>query len=273
MKKTLFFIGAVMALFSCSANAVVTEDGTHSLVVYYSQTGATEKVANIFKDKTCADIEAIHPVTDYSGDMGSIAGAFMQEMNSGKYREIKPMKLNVADYDTIYVGYPIWCGTIGGPVGRFLTDNDFKDKVIVPFCTFGSGGNTSIADIKKLLPNSKIMPWYGVRNARVEKAAEEIDLFLVQIGVKKGKTFKTPAFSEKRSLTDADKDIFNKACGDYPMPLGTPVSVASRKLDNSTEFVFTTNAKGMDGKDAVQLIYVTLGDAKGCVPEFTQVER
>lgn len=274
MKKKLLLFGAVAALISCTANQTQAENKPRSLVVYYSQAGTTEKVANIIQKKTGADIERIETVNPYSGDMGAIAGAFMGERRDGKFRDLKPMKAKVADYDTIYVGYPIWAGTFAGPMHSFVKTADLKGKVIVPFCTFGSGGNTSIPDLKAALPGSTITSsWYGVRAARVDKAEAEIETFLINLGALKGKKKALPAFSAQHAVSADEKAIFDKACGDYPMPLGTPSTVGTRSLDNATEYLFTCNSKDMQGKESKQLIYVIKGNAEGSVPEFTQVER
>lgn len=274
MKKKLLLFGAVAALISCTANQTQAENKPRSLVVYYSQSGTTEKVANIIQKKTGADIERIETVNPYSGDMGAIAGAFMGERRDGKFRDLKPMKAKVADYDTIYVGYPIWAGTFAGPMHSFVKTADLKGKVIVPFCTFGSGGNTSIPDLKAALPGSTITSsWYGVRAARVDKAEAEIETFLINLGALKGKKTSLPAFSAQHAVSADEKAIFDKACGDYPMPLGTPSTVGTRSLNNATEYLFTCNSKDMQGKESKQFIYVIKGNAEGSVPEFTQVER
>ena len=274
MNKKLLLFGAVAALISCTANQTQAENKPRSLVVYYSQSGTTEKVANIIQKKTGADIERIETVNPYSGDMGAIAGAFMGERRDGKFRDLKPMKAKVADYDTIYVGYPIWAGTFAGPMHSFVKTADLKGKVIVPFCTFGSGGNTSIPDLKAALPGSTITSsWYGVRAARVDKAEAEIETFLINLGALKGKKTSLPAFSAQHAVSADEKAIFDKACGDYPMPLGTPSTVGTRSLNNATEYLFTCNSKDMQGKESKQLIYVIKGNAEGSVPEFTQVER
>ena len=274
MKKKLLFFSAVAALIACTANQTQAGNKSRSLVVYYSQSGNTEKVANIIQKKTGADIERIETVNPYSGDMGAIAGAFMGERREGKVRDLKPMKAKIADYDTIYVGYPVWAGTCAGPIHSLIKSNDFKGKVVVPFCTFGSGGNTSVTDIKAALPGANVTSsWYGVRAARVDKAEAEIETFLINLGALKGKKQALPAFSAQHAVSADEKAIFDKACGDYPMPLGTPSTVGTRSLDNATEYLFTCNSKDMQGKESKQLIYVIKGKADGSVPEFTQVER
>jgi flavodoxin len=274
MKKKLLFFGAVAALIACTANQTQAGNKSRSLVVYYSQSGTTEKVANIIQKKTGADIERIETVNPYSGDMGAIAGAFMGERRDGKVRDLKPMKAKIADYDTLYIGYPIWAGTFAGPIHSLVKSNDFKGKVVVPFCTFGSGGNTSIPELKAALPGANITSsWYGVRAARVDKAEAEVETFLINLGALKGKKQSLPAFSAQHAVSADEKAIFDKACGDYPMPLGTPSTVGTRSLDNATEYLFTCNSKDMQGRESKQLIYVIKGKAEGSVPEFTQVER
>ncbi|MDO4992209.1 MAG: flavodoxin, partial [Prevotellaceae bacterium] len=146
MKKS-FVIGAIASLLAFSANT--SQAGNKSLVVYYSQSSTTEKVAKIIQKKTGADIERVKLVEDYSGDMGAIAGAFMKERQENKFRDMQKMKANVADYDTLYVGYPVWAGTISGGMQSFLKSTEIKGKVIIPLCTFGSGGNTSITDLRE----------------------------------------------------------------------------------------------------------------------------
>ena len=272
-KKTLLSV-AMAALMACTIDQAQAGNKTHSLVVYYSQSGTTEKVANIIQKKTGADIECLQPVNPYTGDMGAIAGAFMGERKDGKFRELQPLKAKVANYDTLYVGTPVWAGTISGPIHSFIKSNNLKGKVIIPFCTFGSGGNTSITDLKAALPDSKVSSsWYGVRTARVDKAEAEVETFLINLGVLKGKKTSLPAFSAQHAVSTDEKAIFDKACGSYPMPLGTPSTVGTRSLDNATEYLFTCNSKDMQGRESKQLIYVIKGNAEGSEPEFTQVER
>ena len=79
MKKKVLLFSTVVALIACTANQSQAGNKKHSLVVYYSLSGNTDKVANIIQKKTGADIERLQPVKPYTGDMGAIAGAFMEE--------------------------------------------------------------------------------------------------------------------------------------------------------------------------------------------------
>lgn len=267
-RKLLFILSAIAATAVCSC---APGQESRSLVVYYSATGTTATVAGIFQEKTGADIEQILPVESYGTDFNRIVQAYQQEMASGTTREIQPLKANPADYDTIYIGTPVWSGNPAGPVETFLKQYDLKGKVIVPFCTFGSGGNTAAEMIQKLQPDAKVPGWYGVRQARIDKADAEVGSFLVGIGVLGGSTAKLPAFSQQRELSDGERAIFDEACSSYQMPLGSPVSVASRQLEGATEYIFKSEVSGFDGKQTVQEIYVT--KMAGSPAEFTQVVR
>jgi hypothetical protein len=97
------------------------------------------------------------------------------------------LKKKIANYDIIFLGYPIWFGTYANPIITLVKEQDFAGKTIVPFCTFGSGGlNTSSDALKKALPKATIKKGYGVRTARVNAAAKELDRFLKENGYKKG---------------------------------------------------------------------------------------
>jgi flavodoxin len=175
MKKLMITL-ATSAILATS-NAAKIQD-TKSLVVYYSQTGVTETVAKLIQEKTHADIEAIIAENPYDGDFNATIQRSMKEREAGIECKIKPLHKDIAKYDTIYIGYPIWYGTYAPPVATFVKNINAEGKVIIPFCTFGSGGlETSIADLKKNLKNTTILDGYGIRTARIDKASAEIDFF------------------------------------------------------------------------------------------------
>ena len=182
---------------------------------------------------------------------------------------MKPLNVNLDDYDTIFLGYPIWFGTCANPMLALLESVDFSGKKIVPFCTFGSGGlSTSVADIRKKEPNAEVLEGYGVRTARIAHMPKELDYFLKKNGYIAGEVAELPDFTEQKPVTEEEKELFNIACGDYQFPLGTPVTVGSRPIENATEYKYTVDSNG-----ATSTIYVILGNEEGAKPEFTQVVR
>ncbi len=276
---SLAAVVAVVALVAaCSSKksaetAAATEAAQKYLILYYSQTGATQTVANAIKSSLgdAADVEVIEVEEPYSGTYQETIERCQKEKADGTVPAVKPLKANLADYDAVFLGYPIWFGTYAQPIAGLVKSVDFAGKKIVPFCTFGSGGLVeSIADLKKALPQAEILDGYGVRNARIAKAADEVRQFLIDCGYVAGqKSEPLPAFYEQTAVTDADKAVFEAACGDYPMPLGTPVTASKRTVPGGTEYMF--KAKGDNG--AMMTVYVTASDAEGAKPEFTMVVR
>ena len=244
------------------------------LVLYYSETGTTKTVALELQKQLNADIESIECVEPYSGKFQETIQRGQKEMQSGQMPAIKPIKSKIADYDVIFIGYPIWFGTYANPIATIVKENQFEGKTIVPFCTFGSGGlNTSADALKKALPNAKIQTGYGVRTARVEAAAKELDRFLKENGYKEGTVEPLPAYSAQQPVNDEDKAIFDAACSSYQFPLGTPQTVGKRQTADSTDYQFIVKSRGMNGEEATSTIFVTVGKEEGSKPEFTEVVR
>lgn len=270
---------AVVALVaSCSSKkssetTAASASAQKYLILYYSQTGATQTVANAIKSSLgdAADIEVIEVEEPYNGTYQETIERCQKEKADGTVPAVKPLKANLADYDTIFLGYPVWFGTYAQPVAGLVSSVDFAGKTIVPFCTFGSGGLVeSVADLKKALPQAEILDGYGIRNARIAKAADEVKQYLIDNGYVEGqKSEPLPAFYEQVAVTDADKAVFEAACGDYPMPLGTPVTTSKRTIPGGTEYMF--KAKNDSGDTLT--IYITAADAEGAKPEFTLVVR
>ena len=245
-----------------------------SLVLYYSETGTTKTVAQELQKQLGADIESIEAVEPYTGNFQETIQRGQREMQSGETPALKPLQKKIADYDIVFLGYPIWFGTYAMPIATLVKQNDFAGKTVVPFCTFGSGGlNTSSDALKNALPKARIQKGYGVRTARVAAAAKELDRFLKENGYKKGTVSPQPDYSDQKPVTDEEKAIFDAACSSYQFPLGTPQTFGKRTTDDSTDYKFTVKGRGMDGKESTSTIYVTVGKEPGAKPEFTEVVR
>lgn len=276
MKRVLFFMAAMLFLMACSngnagktnaADNTADKKGDKILVVYYSQSNTTKTVAEELQKQLGCDIASIECTEPFTGDFNAVVSKWQSDMKEGKTPELKPLGKDVKDYDVIFLGYPIWGGTYASPVAAFLNNTDFQGKKLVPFCTFGSGGlNTSVAELKKNAKNANIVDGYGIRQARIEKVAGEVEKFLVKAGFKQGTVETLPEFSEQKDVADNEKQIFDQACGSYQMPLGTPSTVGSRKINGGTEYLFTV--EGQMGKSQIYVIALD-----GATPEFTEVVR
>lgn len=244
----------------------------NTLVLYYSQTGATKAVAEQLQALLGADIEALEVSQPYDGTYEETIRRCIAEREELVVPKVEPLKSDISRYDTIFVGYPIWFGTYARPIIGLLEECDFAGKTVVPFCTFGSGGlEASSADLKAALPKATIAEGYGVRNARLASMPEEVRIFLVDNGYIDGETEKLPEYSEQKPVADSDVDVFNKACGDYQFPLGTPVTVGKRPTPHGTDYKFSVRSKDAQGADVDATIYVTV--APDSTAEFTKVVR
>ena len=257
-----------MVMSACAATGFAQK----TLVLFYSENGTTKTVAEELQKQLGADIEAVEAVEPYTGDFGATIQRGNKERESGNWPAIKPLQKKIADYDVIFLGYPIWYGTYANPIVTLVKAEDFAGKTIVPFCTFGSGGlNTSAADLEKALPKAKIQKGYGVRAARILKIEKELNRFLIENGYKKGSVEKLADYSEQKPVTAAEKALFDEACSSYQFPLGTPETVGKRATADGTDYKFSVKSRGMDGKEATSTIYVTV--EKGAKAEFTEVVR
>lgn len=171
MKKTISILLATSMLFTLAAckNQTPTdaasngamESSNHStqnanaadpsqtasakvLVAYFSCTGTTQQLAEYIADSLSADIHEIIPVDPYtSADLNYSNGnsRSTQEMNDPNSRPaISNAVSDMAQYDIVFIGYPIWWGEAPRIVSTFMENYDFSGKTIVPFCTSGGSG-------------------------------------------------------------------------------------------------------------------------------------
>ena len=259
---------------ACKSNKIEQTESQEgkSLVLYYSQTGATKAVAEELQKQLGCDIDSIVAVNPYDGDYGQTIARWMQEKKDSVKVEIKPLNVNLDEYDTIFLGFPIWGGTYALPMASFLADNKLDDKNVVTFATFGSGGiEKATLDVSVALPGANVKEGYGVRNARVDKAPQEIKRFLVENAYIEGDIEALPQFSEPTDVSDKDAVIFHAACDNYQFPLGNPVSVATRQTPEGAEYEFGVKSTAPDGSESNSIIYVIA--PQGQTPEFTRVVR
>lgn len=129
-----------------SSNNSNSSTSSKTLVVYYSATGSTRAVAETIASTIGADLFEITPVDPYTSDdlnwTNSNSRVSIEHDDENKrdvpLTEITPE--NWSDYDTVFIGYPIWWGIAAWPVNNFVTGNDFSGKTVIPFCTSASSG-------------------------------------------------------------------------------------------------------------------------------------
>lgn len=120
--------------------------GGKTLVVYFSGSGNTKRVAEDIAAATGGTLFELVPVTPYtSADLSwTTAGSRVnREHDDESLRDITLVTTtpeNFDEYDTVFIGYPIWWGIAAWPVNNFVKDNDFAGKTVIPFATSASSG-------------------------------------------------------------------------------------------------------------------------------------
>lgn len=116
------------------------------LVVYFSATGNTESVAEYIADYTGGTLFELVPVEPYTSvdlNYSNRESRVYQEYLDESLRDVELTDTSVdnwEEYDTVFIGYPIWWGIAAWPVNDFIEDNDFTGKTVIPFCTSASSG-------------------------------------------------------------------------------------------------------------------------------------
>lgn len=161
MKNLLFIVlgilivsaGVVFAFNNTTKGNTDISANKNVLIVYFSATGTTKKVAQNLAKITGGDLYEIKPVQAYtSADLNwhDENSRTSVEMNNPKSRpEIITGDLSIQDYDTIYLGFPIWWGTAPKVVHTFLEQYDFSGRKIIIFATSGSSGLGNTANTLK----------------------------------------------------------------------------------------------------------------------------
>lgn len=128
-----------------SADAEKPKSGK-TLVVFYSATGSTKSVAEAIATSTGADMFEITPESPYTSDdlNWSNSNSRVSVEHNDESKRVVPLTKatpdNWSEYDTVYIGYPIWWGIAAWPVNGFISSNDFSGKTVIPFCTSASSG-------------------------------------------------------------------------------------------------------------------------------------
>ncbi len=281
LKLMLVIATAAVTAISCGTKNENKEESTEKeapkvLVLYYSQTSNTKAVATEIATKLNADIEEIVAVNPYDGDFQATIDRCIVEREQGTVTEIKPLAADIANYDVIFIGYPVWFGTYAPPVATFLANTDLSGKKIVPFCTFGSGGlESSVKDMAEKQPKAEILTGYGVRAARLDAMPKEIDNFLKASGFLEGEFVKLGEFPEQHNVSEEETAIFNAAVDGYTMLHAEAKTVASRNIPNGVEYLFTAvDLPREDNPDMpVREIKVYVTVENGAAPIFTNVVR
>lgn len=170
---------------SASAGGEDASGGT--LVVYFSATGNTEEAAGYIAGLTGGDLFELEPVEPYTSEDLNYSDDNSRVSLEHADESLREVELvadtveNWGDYDTVFIGYPIWWGIAAWPVDNFIEANDFTGKTVIPFCTSSSSGMGQSGELLAELAGTG--DWQegqrfssGVSEADVEEWLSTLDL-------------------------------------------------------------------------------------------------
>ena len=142
--------------FKCTVT--VSDKTTKTLVAYFSLTGTTADAAKKVQAATGGDLVRIQPRTAYTSDYDTLLETAQKEYDK-KANPARATKIyNMEQYDTVFVGYPIWWGDCPRIVQAFLKDYGMKGKMVIPFCTSGGSGiDGSMSSVRAAAKNADVL--------------------------------------------------------------------------------------------------------------------
>ena len=176
MKKIVVLLMALMLMSSSLAEGVLVTYFSHAGENYnvgVIEEGNTAKLAKVIASQTGAELFEIVPVVDYPHSYDECLKVATAEQREGARPEYVGDVENWEQYDTIFIGYPIWWGEIPNIVYTFMENHDFAGKTVIPFNTHeGSGQSHSQRDIVNTLPDATVLQGLAVRGATAQNDAD-----------------------------------------------------------------------------------------------------
>lgn len=232
------------------------------LVLYCSRTSNTERVAQLIRTTLDCDILEVEPQTPYDDDYNSMLERSQKELaaiRQGNYPPIKTSVETFADYDIVFIGYPIWYGSMATPMQTFLHSHAAKlaGKRIALFATSGSSGiSTSIGEARSLCTDATVMDrTLLLTSSSLSQMVTCVPTWLEEIGASRNES---EATSLKVNITVGNRTITatmedNAAGRDFLSRL--PLEVTLNDYNNTTEKIFYPSPA-----------LTTEGVERGCIP-------
>lgn len=172
-----------------SAENTASDKG-QTLVVYFSASGNTENAAKYIADATGGELFELVPKDEYSSadlNWTDSASRVNYEHENESARDIELVSTTVPnwdEYDTVFIGYPIWWGIASWAVNGFVKSNDFTGKTVIPFCTSTSSG---LGESGKLLAEmAGTGNWLEGERFRESVSQSDIEEWVNRLGLKTG---------------------------------------------------------------------------------------
>ena len=152
------------------------------LVAYFSWGGTTQRMAEEIVRQTGADIFRIEPVVPYPTEYTPCTEVAREEKDNNARPAIAGEVENWSDFDTVFIGCPVWWWTTPMIICTFAESYDFEGKTVVPFCTYASTyRDETLARIVELTPDAEHLTGEGLTSGRINE--QNISSWLNEIGI------------------------------------------------------------------------------------------
>lgn len=155
-------------------NVGVTREGSASAAYAgYIDKGNTAMMAAVIAELTGGDLFEIQTVTPYPEDYASMLRVAQEEIDTDARPALAAQVENMADYDVVFIGYPIWHGRMPQAIHTFIESHDLTGKTVIPFNTHeGSGQAGTQRTIEGLMPNATVLKGLALRGSKAQNDAE-----------------------------------------------------------------------------------------------------
>lgn len=159
-------------------------DELSTLVVYFSNSGNTEILANFIHNYVGGDIVVLEPTVAYPEDYNDLLDVAQEEQQSDARPEFNDLNIDIEDYDTIFIGYPNWWGGMPMIIYTFFDTYDLSGKTIAPFNTSGGSGlSRTVGTIRELEPNATVTEGFTVLGDDVDNAMSDVEEWIDSLGL------------------------------------------------------------------------------------------
>lgn len=157
--------------------------GKKALIVYYSRSGHTERIAKEIEARTGADAFLVEPEVPYTDDTDELSGIATREKNEDARPPIVGSVSNMDEYDVVFLGYPCWWSDMPMIMYTFLDQHSLDGKVIVPFTSYGeSVWGRSLEHIQQVEPNATLAEGYATQEHDMDNLSAEVGEWLARFG-------------------------------------------------------------------------------------------
>lgn len=198
IKSFALLIAGLLISVSCSGNGAtkekeVMEKKAKVLIVFFSHAGENYNVGNIKVGNTKLVADEIQKVTggdefeivankNYDLPYNDLVNVAKDETEKGEKPSFKGEVKNIDDYDTVFIGGPIWWGTYPRVMFTFFDKYDLNGKTIIPFSTHeGSGLGSVVEDLKTLYPNATFKEAFSIYGTETRKDLSKVDKWLKRL--------------------------------------------------------------------------------------------